>query len=251
MSHDQIEQTNSTKPISIDSFDDFNFDELEFKPINKGLGFHHNEKRRSFQKPVAPTSRTHKGHKAMKATSAMPSQTVSNLGLSQELGGIANKSSLSAFYGGESTTKTIPPKALKLEAKAILKKEASFFMSFVAWLVDVILISTFSALTISLFIFVSGIEFQELLHLITFTEKISFIFLVFSTCHTLYFSILDLASSPGKALLGLTLVKDGNTPLRLKDTFVRSFASLISTLLLGIPCIFNLSGKISKTKVVQ
>lgn len=246
MKQDLIDHAEIKKKINLDNFEELSFDEFDFKPINRGLGFHHNEKKNSFKKEANSTTRTHIG----KMTAV---EKVTNLGISQDLPEVANRSSLSAFYGEESPHKaTQQPKVDTTLPKVVMRKsEASVFMCFVAWLVDIILISFFAILTIGLFSFSSGIEFSQLLKLITFLEKVSFVAMVFGTYYVLYFSILDLTSSPGKALLGLSIEKSDQSELRFKDTLVRAIVSFFSLIFLGTPHVFQATSKLSQTRVTN
>ena len=260
MEQTPIEKEASKHNVAIDDFEDFNFDDLSFKPINKGLGFHHNEKRASFKKPEVTTVRKHMGKPLAKESMTQPQgvkvvQTgISNLGVTQNISTVTSKSNLDMFYGDSSkNTFATKQSALseKLEAKVIQKEEVSHFISFVSWLVDLISITLFVLVTITLFVLVSGIEFNELLALVSESDQILFVYLVFSSIYILYFSILDLASSPGKALLGLNLEKTDGSNLSLTNTFLRSLVSLLSIFSLGVLSFLNLSGKISKTRIVS
>lgn len=239
----QDQQTFSNKPISL-TFDDFDISAESFKPINKGLGFHHDTKKTNFR-PVTTI-------KAEKISSLGPLNN-----LSSDLETRIKKqtpSGLEAFYGATN----IINNQVTLSEIAIADKQsydqvinASAISQFTGWIIDLAVILSLVAVTSISLILASGMNYQVLLKLISKTEIIIFTTTVFSLYYILYFTIVELSNSPGKVILGIRLIHtDGNT-ITIKNTFLRAVVSLLSIILLCLPMIIDFQGRLSDTKVVK
>ncbi|AUN96597.1 RDD family protein [Bacteriovorax stolpii] len=242
------------KQIQID-LDEFQISEDSFKPMTKGLGFHHDVKRPSFKpapkevKPFAPSKMP------MSSLSSMPSVSQPKTTVGSHL-----PSGLEAFYG---TTKPAPTmevpnlfeqpvkkEEVKTE-KAASKKTAAQTSQFFAWIVDVLVIASFVALTGALLVFASGIEFHMYSRLISTQDLAAFGAAIFSIYYLLYFTILDLSSTPGKTIFGIRLVKADGSEVSVKHTFTRALISLLSGVALFLPMLLDFQGRLSDTKVVK
>ncbi len=239
----QDQQTFSNKPISL-TFDDFDISAESFKPINKGLGFHHDTKKTNFR-PVTTI-------KVEKIKSLGPLNN-----LSSDLESRIKKqtpSGLEAFYGSTS----IINNPVTISELAIADKQsndqvinASAISQFTGWIIDLAVILSLVAVTSISLVLASGMNFQVLLKLISKTEIIIFTTTVFSLYYILYFTIVELSNSPGKIILGIRLIHtDGNT-ITIKNTFFRAVVSLLSIILLCLPMIIDFQGRLSDTKVVK
>lgn len=238
------------------NFDEFNISEDSFKPMTKGLGFHQEQKKSSFRqlpKEVKPfgTNRTQ-----VKAGTILKSLDTENSATASR----HIPTGLEAFYGTKGNLRkndhvntienSIESREVKLD---IVKnfKAASAELQFVAWLIDLLIVSSFVVVTGALFVFTSGIKFEMFSHLISKQDLAAFTTAIFSIYYLLYFTILDLSASPGKTIMGIRLVKINNANVSVKYTFMRAFISLLSGIVLFLPMLLDFQGRLSDTKVVR
>jgi len=260
MNQDTHSLSTSSKPmppIQI-NLDEFNICEDSFKPMTKGLGFHQEQKRTTF-KP-AP-----KEVKAFGVTRSLPkaSAVLSTLTGSQASVAASQHipTGLEAFYGAKGnpgnqinnqniTDKKIEISEVKVESKSLLKT-APMGSQFAAWIIDLLVVSSFVAVTGALLVLASGIQFRVFIHLISAQDIIVFSSAIFSIYYLLYFTILDLSSSPGKTILGIRLLRSDNKNVTVKNTFTRALVSLLSSVALFLPMLLDFQGRLSDSKVVK
>lgn len=249
----------STAHIQV-NLDEFNISEESFKPMSKGLGFHQDKKRNSF----TPSPREQKtfgdARTQPKATSL----------LKPLLGSQAGKaitghlpSGLEAFYGAKgnprNSNQTFNQTHLEMkldigEEKKVTKtifKPASLGMQFFAWVIDLLVLVSFVAVTGALLVLASGIQFQMFARLISLQDSIIFSLAIFSIYYLLYFTILDLSASPGKTIMGIRLLRTDNKNVTVKNTFIRALISLLSGIALFLPMLLDFQGRLSDTKLVK
>ena len=95
------------------------------------------------------------------------------------------------------------------------------------------------------------IQFQILSRLISTQDLIVFTSSIFSIYYLLYFTILDLSTSPGKTIMGIRLLRTDNKNVAVKNTFIRALISLVSSVALFLPMLLDFQGRLSDTKVVK
>ena len=252
--------SSSPKPISPIqvNLDEFNISEDSFKPMTKGLGFHQDQKRVTF-KP-AP--------KEVKAFGTTRTQPKASAVLSSMSGGQAALISaqhiptgLEAFYGAKGNPgnlvneqnvleKKLDIKETKSETKLVLKI-APTGAQFIAWLIDLLVVASFVAVTGALLVLASGIQFHVFIRLISERDLLIFSAAIFSIYYLLYFTILDLSSSPGKTIMGIRLLRADNKNVTVKNTFTRALVSLLSSVALFLPMLLDFQGRLSDSKVVK
>ena len=247
-----------TPPIKID-FDEFNISEDTFKPMTKGLGFHQDTKRPSF-KP-AP-----KEVKVFGSSKSTVKKTLSSIPTSigaPKSNHTANQmpSGLEAFYGSQpatqSDTQNLFEKPLhknsevKQDKAITTRKAASQTTQFLAWIIDLLVIVSFVALTGALLVFASGIEFTMYSRLISPKDLGIFTSTIFAIYYLLYFTILELSATPGKTIFGIRLVTTSGKEVSVKHTFTRALISLFSGVALFLPMLLDFQGRLSDTKVVK
>ena len=231
------------------NIDEFNLDEDSFKPMTKGLGFHNDQKKSNF-KPVHKEVKPFASSKKVPSTGAMlNSLDAKNSSIvAQQL-----PSGLEAFY--ESKTK-VKPESLSLskaEVGSIKKIDNSVSMAvqFFAWAIDLLLVASFVAITGLFLVMVSGIEFNVFIRLISTNDLIAFGSSLFAIYYLLYFTILDLSTSPGKTIMGVRLIRTDDLSLGVKHTFTRALVTLVSAVALFLPLVLDFQGRLSDTKVVK
>lgn len=235
-----------TQPIQV-NLDEFNLDEDSFKPMTKGLGFHHEQKKTSFK--VAP--------KENKTFASAKTQPMLNSLSAKNTKAIATQhipSGLEAFYGTQVQTRPAEFFEIATDEKFETKQktvEASSLLQFGAWIIDLLVIASFEIITGALLILASGIEFKVLARLVSTQDLIAFSVAIFSIYYLLYFTILDLSASPGKTLFGIRLIKSDKGNVAVKNTFTRSLVSLLSVVALFLPMLLDFQGRLSDTKLVK
>jgi hypothetical protein len=237
-----------------DEIDDLN--NLNFKPINKGLGFHKEEKK-SVKKIVKSSSLSPLSARNQPRPDVL--SEVKTDFISKDY--IAERpQELSAFYSSkieEPAVKKVEKKELnKTSTKKIIsavrkEKDAAVFLQVAAWCIDLIFIVMILGATLSVLSLFSGIEISYFREMLLRPEISIYIAGLFFIYYLLYFSVLDLAGTFGKSLMGIKLQTVNNKPLRVKHTFVRAFISLTSFLAVGLPLVMDFQGRLSETKVVR
>lgn len=245
----------TTNPIQV-NLEEFNISEDSFKPMTKGLGFHQEQKRSSFKpanKEVKPFGTTRSKPAAAAVLSSLSNQNATTASQHMPTG-------LEAFYGAKgnpgnqnqqnSLENKIDLHIDKAEMK-VVNKSAPASYQFFAWVIDLLVVASFVAVTGVLLVVASGIQFQMLARIISNQDLIAFTAAIFSIYYLLYFTILDLSASPGKTIMGLRLLKTDNTNVSVKHTFTRALVSLFSSVALFLPMLLDFQGRLSDTKVVK
>lgn len=243
-----------TPPIKID-LDEFQISEDTFKPMTRGLGFHQDTKRPSFKPSPKVTQ-------AFGSAKTPVNQSLSSIGAtpkSSTPNAAQMPSGLEAFYGAKPADPVAQnlfekPQVTKEEAKkekqASLKTAPQTAQLF-AWVVDVLVIASFVALTGALLVFASGIELDMYSRLISAQDLGIFTSAIFAIYYLLYFTILELSATPGKTIFGIRLVTASGSEVTVKHTFARALISLVSGVALFLPMLLDFQGRLSDTKVVK
>ena len=122
---------------------------------------------------------------------------------------------------------------------------------FFAWFVDTfIVLSVIAAAIVTLFT-LTGIPLSNVSHFLSNQSSIGFVSLFFLVFYLIYFSVLDLGASPGKALLGTSIESTSGESLRLSQTFTRALIQITSIFFLFIPLYFGLHNEWSQTRSVE
>jgi uncharacterized RDD family membrane protein YckC len=254
-----------TPPIQVD-LDEFQINEDTFKPMTKGLGFHQDTKRPSF-KPSPKEVKSFSSSKSPLAVSlnGMPASTLGQANTSNNVKPVMGNqlpSGLEAFYGNTQSPaqeinlfeQKITNKDFKEEKKVSgnsLLKAAPQSAQLFAWMIDILVIVSFVAITGALLVFASGIDFKMYSRLISPQDLALFTAAIFSIYYLLYFTILDLSATPGKTIFAIRLVRADGGPVSVKHTFARSLISLFAGIALFLPMLLDFQGRLSDTKVVK
>jgi uncharacterized RDD family membrane protein YckC len=242
------------------NFEEFELSEDSFKPMTKGLGFHHDQKNQKRVKINAGLEMKVQNTTRKKMGKAQVHPLLNELSKeNKETSSKVIPSGLEAFYGA--TPKAVETENIKVETfleekktvKASIKENplASNFSQFSAWLIDVLVVATFSAVTTALLILVSGLSFDTFIRLTPRNDIIVFSTIIYFIYYLLYFTVLELSATPGKTILNIKLVTLENRPVAMKNTFTRSFVSILSFVALFLPMIVDFQGRLSDTKVVK
>ncbi len=240
------------KTVHFDSldFDDFTIDESSFKPVTKGLGFHQETKSQQFTpKPMKATKTI--GSSAVKTT-ALAKTIVNNFEVSKENTQkmTPNKGALAAFYGEAPATEIILD-LKKEEAHEVKKFEATSLTQLCAYVLDLLMVLSFTIATLAALVAVSKIEFSILIKIISRNDQIIFGSSLFIIYYLLYFTILDMNATPGKSVFGIRLYRANGKNVSVKHTFSRALITLLSSIALTLPTFLDFQGRLSGTKVFK
>lgn len=206
-------------------------DDIKFKPMTEGLGFH---KEKEIIFPAIPRRNNNINRRNEKITS------------SPEFSTDVLKADLGRFYS--------PPSSDSKTVKVVNENKpvrASRLQTVFAWLIDVSFVLASVSLTLFLFIVVSGIDKENLLTLLRHTEILVFLIILMSSYYLFYFTVLDMSITPGKALLGIKIIGREDIQIKTKHTFIRSLVTLLSPVLFFLPLIMNFHQKLSKTEIIN
>ena len=122
---------------------------------------------------------------------------------------------------------------------------------FFAWFVDTLIVLLVIAAAMIMLFTLTGIPLSNLSQFLSHKSSIGFVSLFFLVFYLIYFSILDLGTSPGKALLGTSIESTNESQLRLSQTFTRALIQITSIFFLFIPLYFGLHNEWSQTRSVE
>lgn len=230
-------------------FDDI-LENLDFKPITEGLGFHHSLKEKkeiktnlNMQAGALKKELETRVHQLQKE--ATPVETKINRG------------DLAPFYEETVKEETKPSEILLTrvqENKEEKKIEiASFVLRFGAWLIDVSLIVFSLAVMLVGIIYFSDFPIETLSVMMISSEVVSSFSFIGIAIYIFYFSVLDKTkySTFGKNVVGLKVVGIDNKEISLIRSFVRTFIVVCSTPFLGIPILLDVPNIFTDTQVIR
>lgn len=257
-------QLNSTKlksvPLNIPDFiDDFNIDETSFKPVTKGLGFHQEVKQKQFTPAnVMATKLQNETTKTKNVAKYIASSIDDKKRGDTQTQAISNKGALAAFYGNTAVLENIEVKdnenlkASVFKSEATAKRlEASSYAQFIAYMIDVLLVLSFTIATIAALVLVSRIDYAILLKAISIQDQVIFGSSLFIIYYLLYFTVLDMNASPGKAVMNIRLYTANGKNVGTKHTFMRALITLLSVAALTLPTLLDFQGRLSGSKVFK
>jgi len=218
--------------------------DFDFKPVNKGLGFHNEQKRvtqvlgnREASSPIkAKTNNLDRGH------DSLANFYKKNVARNEEV----STKNLGSFYGAEKAP--ITEKKITIKPRII---EAQMHICFFAWLVDIAIITLSFGLTAIGFTVLSGIDFTLMKSLVSFEEMMIFGSVIYTIFYIMYFTVLDLVATPGNALFGLKLLRLNNEDVRVTQTLLRACSSYFALITGFIIYFLNFQNKLSETKLAQ
>ena len=228
---------------------EFDLDNLNFSALDKGLGFHHKEeklKEKKFSQTYELKNqklRTTREIKEVNVPTLKTDKTLSVPEISIEEAFLGNANKKLSIELNDSIPKADEDKLVKIESP--LEKVTA------AWAVDLILIFISIIAALILFSSATGINSNDFMIFLEKKESQVFIVVFFTIFYLLYFSVLDLNSSPGKLLFGTKLIAINNKRLTVFNTFSRAAIILISIPLFLLPLIFGLHNKFSGTQSVE
>ena len=221
------------------------FDDFDFKPLSPGLGFHHGNKaseavkeatrvvneRASVNRPAPRPSHPFEQHRLTQPTSEGPRDFIQN--------------DLALFYQSHTA-----PEVDLLSPLAAPRASAPVVLRLVAFLLDLILIAGMTAATLGAVSFLTDLPVSSALAQLDATMWTTALVL-FSGYFLLYFTLLESAQgkSLGKDLLGLEL--QANEGLSMAVVCLRTLATLLGFISLGLTNAVELPAKLTATRIVR
>lgn len=227
-----------SKPIQMDDLDDL-LDDVAFRPITDGLGFHHNQ---TSSKATEAVSRVQ-----MPA----PARTMKPMAQTPTAHEVV-KSDLQLFYHHQGTPLDVvqPERVLEEEIKA--DKKASWGPRILAYAVDLSVLLIIVMASAKILSIATSISFADLVWEGN-VEIVSTLIVLFCFFYVLYFSVSEKVQGRtfGKELVGIRVKSIYRVPLTLDVLMLRSLISLLSFISLGVCALVDLHGKLTSTHVVK
>lgn len=233
----------SSKKAKLPPVEELSMDDIDFKPITSGLGFHHQKPqdvKPVFLDKTVPTPVSTPMNSPMNAPS--PRQEMS-----------VYQNDLSLFYGANQAAPVAsvaqPVPAEKVEKIYLLATRTQRILAFIF---DLFAIG--GVLGIVLTIMARTISMDLLDVWTSFPHEITPLVLVlFCGFYLIYFSIFEKApcSTIGKTMLGLRVVTSENEPQSFGTLLLRSTVTLANFLSLGLFAWFDLQNKMTNSKVIR
>ncbi len=238
-------QTNSPSPRQAPVADEL-FDDFDFKPLSKGLGFHHANKseeavkeatrvmveRSAPARATAPARSQHpfEQHRLAQANVDAPRDFVQN--------------DLALFYAAKAEPQ------IHIEEAYVPVLPASKPLRLAAFSVDMIVVGGLTVGTLQSVSWLTGLDIWNEMWVLEPT-MLTAVVLVFSGYFLLYFTLLEKfqGKSLGKDLMGLTLATEQRPQMTL--LFMRSLITLLGFLSLGLTNAVDVPGMITDTKVIR
>ena len=217
-----LNHTQKSKSSNIPTMD-FDIDSFEFKPVTKGLGFHQDKIKENSPRKFKRT------------------QT------------IAQKERVKYEERSVVINTPLPPKNIQVSSEEIKTKKvekirnARMGLQFTSFIFDLVLICSIQ-LGLN-FAFLKIVQLDSFSKFLEFTWKEQSLF--FSFLFLFYFTLLELASTPGKRIFDLKLETTVGKKLSIDQTLIRSVVTLLSFITVGMPLLFDFQGKLSDTKVIE
>lgn len=220
----------SQRPIVIPELD-----ELQFKAIGEGLGFHQQEEKPRWKNPATRQSVQSSQHSTTSRSSTM------NSGLSRE--------QLGAIYQTPST-QVQKPAATSTKVKTTVKT-AGLPERFTAQLADTVIVTAGVALMLTAMLWFAGVPMAQVKTLVTSMDVAPVIAILWLFAYVAYFTILETRQTPGKILMRLRVTDMQGEGLSLSRSLERTVFRTLSWLALGFPLLMNFHGRLSRTQVIR
>jgi hypothetical protein len=234
------------------NLDEFDIDSYDFKPINKGLGFHDPLEKGTNPRVSRVPNRIETKTSTLASTNSYSKKSVNHLQNTPiSVSDSSLMSGIDALYGSAISETEKPASDTKKKNKISLK-EASFSEMIGSYLIDMTLI-----LFITLILFVSFFAFafkmlQGEMVINFLVVSMPYVGIIASLIYLTYFSLLEPVGTVGKKVFGLGCYLTGTSKrTTIKNSFLRASISLLSLPLLGAPMILDFQGKLSDTSVLK
>ena len=217
-------------------------DEIDFKPLNEGLGFH--QAQESMEKFNIAKRNIISNNKIVEMT---PKENFISPMMKEKNKPQLLQSDLSMFYGHSANTENIEVKTNQFDLT-----EATTSQRFTAFAIDMIILAMITVFTFFVIDAIADLNYISKMKELN-QVYLSSTLILFSIYFLIYFSLCDKSSvgTFGKSVIELRVVNSSKTNASLTLLFVRNLFCLLSFLSLGLFAIVDLPSKITSTKVVK
>lgn len=240
--------TQNSSPVGSSKAGPEIFDDIDFKLLSDGLGFHHGNKAEEVVKTATRTMVERST--TMAKVLPRPSHPFEQHRLDARAESLAPateyvQNDLALFYKNQAAPVAEAPVDL---TKSVVV--ASKPLRLAAFVVDFLIVASLCVITIQAVSMMTGLRFwEELFALDSLTA--SSLGVLFSSYFLLYFTILEKfqGRSIGKDLFGITLAAERSLPMT--TYFARALLTLVGFLSLGLTNYVDLPGTVTATRVVK
>lgn len=244
------------KPSDIEQ-EDIDFDklfdqELPFKPLTRGLGFHHEAKEEQALGTLKARSNDLKRSLNDRA---------SNLQKNREASPLSNKDmgDLAPFYSSKPKERVEPiisseaPAPRSANSRSTSQKSARIDLRFLAFSIDIAIILSALVVTFLSILISSGISLMVIRENLSVEFAAAYIMPISLLFYFFYFSFFDKTnfSSPGKKVMGIRVVSESSGEVTMSQAFLRSLVVIASAVTAGLMSALDFQGRLTDTKVIK
>jgi uncharacterized RDD family membrane protein YckC len=226
--HDQTKEQVTPTPSPRE--DDFELDSmLDFKPINKGLGFHHQQvAAKTFTRPVVAVRDVERPRP--------------NIVWDKEVSSPANLT--------RGLTEAMKSQQVMISPRELISADKRQRVG--AFLIDVIILTFMVAGTLSLLFASAGLETGMVAKLAVRPEFLIYPLVLFVLFYIPYFTLLESSGATvGKSILGIMVeTTDGSSPSA-GQVLLRSLLTLFALVSAGVLFLVDCQGRMTDTRVVK
>lgn len=227
------------------------FEDFDFKPITKGLGFHH-----SLQESSQVKTDLSAQSESLKRDLEMRSEKVLSDSINLNKTKAPNMGELAPFYeDSEKPFNKAPKLSDKLGDQIEVRfHNASTSYRAMAFMIDVIVVSSMFILCLGSILLFAEFPFSYLDKMMISNDILVSFIALYLMFYTFYFTFLDKTehSSFGKKMMGIKVVTSLESKnISLLNSFYRTLLSFVSIISLGIFSLLSLDSSMTNTRVVQ
>lgn len=220
-------QTNSKNDKKLFDIDNFDIEDIPFKPINEGLGFHKNQQTNN-DLHVHKKVYDNVIKKAAPEVKSVPSE-------------------LSAFYNQRLDVTPRVKKEIKINEIRI--EEAGYVSRLLSFVTDLLVVSLITTAIVTIMFMMTSINLKLFLIEVTTTPVMAFPIVLFVLIYNIYGLVFGFNQSVGQRIFGTKFSINGTS--KLSSIVVRSQIELVSIFFLGIPYLLKFDNKILNQKVIK
>ncbi|EQC43490.1 RDD family protein [Bacteriovorax sp. Seq25_V] len=218
------------KKIEVVDFDldAFDIEDIPFKPINEGLGFHHNGQAQKNELHIHKKVYDQVIQKPAVEERAIPSE-------------------LKAFYSQTTTASPKVNKEIKIFEK--VEKDATKVSRLMAFITDVIIVLMLVSVIFSLMFISTTMTISDFVSQLMLTSNIVFPIVLFVLIYNIYSLAMGFSQTVGQKIFK-TKTKY-NREMNIGFIVKRSMLELVSIPMIGIPYLMQMDAELLKNKVIR
>lgn len=208
-------------------FEDIEIEDIPFKAINEGLGFHHNAKNNVNEMHIHKKVYEKAINKVEENTRSIPAE-------------------LNAFYNAKTITPKVNREISLAEAR---EREAGLLIRLSSFVVDILITILFCSSLLMLMFVSTNLSLKQFLLEISSYPVVFFPIVLMVLLYNVYAIAFGFTQTIGQRIFSLKNKYNDNSSVL--DICKRTQLELISILVLGIPYLFKFDAKLFQNKVVS